>query len=47
MTMLTSSCKKHLERLKLQREEFDRRYDVKKTKITAGDDLAPGRSEDG
>jgi DNA-directed RNA polymerase subunit beta len=30
------------ERLKLQREEFDRRFDVKKTKITAGDDLAPG-----
>ena len=30
------------ERLKLQREEFDRRFDVKKSKITAGDDLAPG-----
>jgi len=30
------------ERLKTQREEFDRRYDVKKEKITAGDDLAPG-----
>ncbi len=30
------------ERLKAQREEFDRRYDEKKAKITAGDDLAPG-----
>ena len=30
------------ERLKSQREEFDRRYDEKKAKITAGDDLAPG-----
>ena len=30
------------ERLKAQREEFDRRYEEKKTKITAGDDLAPG-----
>jgi DNA-directed RNA polymerase subunit beta len=29
-------------RLNAQREEFDRRFDVKKTKITAGDDLAPG-----
>jgi len=33
---------KAFERLKLQRDEFDRRFDVKKTKITAGDDLAPG-----
>jgi len=33
---------KAFERLKLQREEFDRRFDVKRTKITAGDDLAPG-----
>ena len=33
---------KAFERLKLQREEFDRRFDVKKSKITAGDDLAPG-----
>jgi len=33
---------KAFERLKLQREEFDRRFDVKKNKITAGDDLAPG-----
>ena len=30
------------ERLKSQRAEFDRRYDVKREKITAGDDLAPG-----
>jgi DNA-directed RNA polymerase subunit beta len=30
------------ERLKGQREEFDHRYAEKKTKITAGDDLAPG-----
>ena len=30
------------ERLKSQREEFDRRYEEKKVKITAGDDLAPG-----
>ena len=29
-------------RLKLQRAEFDRRYEEKKEKITAGDDLAPG-----
>ncbi|MDH5215233.1 MAG: DNA-directed RNA polymerase subunit beta [Gammaproteobacteria bacterium] len=30
------------ERLKAQRAEFDQRYDGKKAKITAGDDLAPG-----
>jgi DNA-directed RNA polymerase subunit beta len=30
------------ERLKAQRAEFDQRYDAKKAKITAGDDLAPG-----
>ncbi len=30
------------ERLKAQRAEFDRRYEEKKEKITAGDDLAPG-----
>jgi DNA-directed RNA polymerase subunit beta len=29
-------------RLKQQREEFDRRFEDKKKKITAGDDLAPG-----
>jgi len=33
---------KAFERLKAQRDEFDRRFEVKKTKITAGDDLAPG-----
>jgi len=30
------------ERLKMQREEFDQRFDEKKRKITAGDELAPG-----
>ena len=30
------------QRLKAQREEFDRRFEEKKKKITAGDDLAPG-----
>ncbi len=30
------------ERLKTQREEFDARFEAKKTKITVGDDLAPG-----
>jgi DNA-directed RNA polymerase subunit beta len=30
------------ERLKEQREEFDLRFDEKRKKITAGDDLAPG-----
>jgi len=30
------------ERLNSQREEFDRRFEEKRTKITAGDDLAPG-----
>ena len=30
------------ERLRAQKEEFDRRFDEKKQKITAGDDLAPG-----
>jgi DNA-directed RNA polymerase subunit beta len=30
------------ERLRSQREEFERRFDEKKKKITAGDDLAPG-----
>ena len=29
-------------RLREQREEFERRFDEKKNKITAGDDLAPG-----
>ena len=30
------------ERLRQQHEEFDRRFEEKKSKITAGDDLAPG-----
>jgi DNA-directed RNA polymerase subunit beta len=30
------------ERLKLQRKEFEKRYEEKRVKITAGDDLAPG-----
>jgi DNA-directed RNA polymerase subunit beta len=30
------------ERLKLQRKEFEKRYEEKRAKITAGDDLAPG-----
>src|SRR5690606_7329872 len=30
------------ERLRQQHEEFERRFEEKKTKITAGDDLAPG-----
>ena len=30
------------ERVKRQREEFERRFEEKKQKITAGDDLAPG-----
>jgi DNA-directed RNA polymerase subunit beta len=30
------------ERLKSQRDEFDRRFEEKRVKITAGDDLAPG-----
>jgi DNA-directed RNA polymerase subunit beta len=33
---------KAFERLNAQREEFDRRFEEKRTKITAGDDLAPG-----
>jgi len=33
---------KAFERLNAQREEFDRRFEGKKAKITAGDDLAPG-----
>ncbi len=33
---------KAFERLNSQREEFDRRFEVKHSKITAGDDLAPG-----
>jgi len=36
------NLEKAFERLKAQRAEFDRRYEEKKDKITAGDDLAPG-----
>ncbi|MGH8167927.1 MAG: DNA-directed RNA polymerase subunit beta, partial [Woeseiaceae bacterium] len=38
----TEQLERAAERLKTQRAEFDRRYDEKKAKITAGDDLAPG-----
>ena len=38
----SEQLQKAFERLKAQRDEFDRRFDEKKTKITAGDDLAPG-----
>ena len=33
---------KAFERLNVQRDEFDRRFEIQKNKITAGDDLAPG-----
>jgi DNA-directed RNA polymerase subunit beta len=33
---------KAFERLNAQRDEFDKRFEEKKAKITAGDDLAPG-----
>ncbi len=38
----TDQLEKASERLKALRAEFDRRYEEKKEKITAGDDLAPG-----
>ena len=38
----TDQLEKASERLKIQRAEFDRHYEEKKNKITAGDDLAPG-----
>ena len=38
----TEQLEKASERLKAQRAEFERRYEEKKQKITAGDDLAPG-----
>ena len=38
----TDQLEKASERLKNQRAEFDRHYEEKKNKITAGDDLAPG-----
>src|SRR5690606_17681680 len=37
-----SQLEQAAERLRSQREEFDRRFEEKKKKITAGDDLAPG-----
>jgi DNA-directed RNA polymerase subunit beta len=37
-----SALEQMAERMKLQRTEFDKRFDEKKAKITAGDDLAPG-----
>jgi DNA-directed RNA polymerase subunit beta len=37
-----SQLERIAERLQAQREEFDRYYEGKKAKITAGDDLAPG-----
>jgi DNA-directed RNA polymerase subunit beta len=38
----TEQLERSAERLKSQRAEFDRRFEEKKAKITAGDDLAPG-----
>ncbi len=38
----TELLERSAQRLKSQRAEFDRRFDEKKAKITAGDDLAPG-----
>jgi DNA-directed RNA polymerase subunit beta len=37
-----SDLERIAERLKAQQEDFERRYEEKKQKITAGDDLAPG-----
>jgi DNA-directed RNA polymerase subunit beta len=37
-----SQLERAAERLRAQREEFERRFEEKKHKITAGDDLAPG-----
>jgi DNA-directed RNA polymerase subunit beta len=37
-----AALEKAAERLQEQREEFDRRFEVKRRKITQGDDLAPG-----
>ncbi len=37
-----SQLERAAERLRAQKEEFDRRFEEKKQKITAGDDLAPG-----
>ena len=37
-----AALEKVAERLKLQRKEFEKRFEEKRAKITAGDDLAPG-----
>ena len=37
-----SQLERATERLRAQKEEFERRFEEKKQKITAGDDLAPG-----
>jgi DNA-directed RNA polymerase subunit beta len=37
-----ASIERAAERLKLQRKEFETRFEEKRAKITAGDDLAPG-----
>ena len=39
---LNSQLERAAERLRAQNEEFERRFDEKRHKITAGDDLAPG-----
>ncbi|HSN70968.1 MAG TPA: DNA-directed RNA polymerase subunit beta, partial [Steroidobacteraceae bacterium] len=39
---INESLEKVSERLKVQRKEFEKRYEDKRAKITAGDDLAPG-----
>ena len=39
---LNSQLERAVERLRAQSEEFERRFDEKHHKITAGDDLAPG-----
>ena len=39
---LNSQLERAAERLRAQSEEFERRFDEKRHKITAGDDLAPG-----
>jgi DNA-directed RNA polymerase subunit beta len=37
-----AALERSMERLKLQRKEFEKRFEEKRAKITAGDDLAPG-----
>ncbi|MEM9172543.1 MAG: DNA-directed RNA polymerase subunit beta, partial [Pseudomonadota bacterium] len=38
----SAQLERSAERMKEQREEFDKRFEAKKNKITVGDDLAPG-----